>query len=63
MNLSTKLIEQLEFDSKVKFKLCDKKKMQKSIREFFCLIHRDAVEKTVIAKNRKEFVFPQFYDK
>jgi len=63
MYLSDKLIKQIEIDSGVKFKLCDKSKMQKTIRDYFIQVHNEAVEATVMASNKKVYSPPQFFDK
>ncbi len=34
----------------------------KIIRRYFCEVHLSAVEQTVIAKNKKEFIIPNFND-
>jgi hypothetical protein len=61
--LSTKLIDKLQEDTGVKFTLCSRRKMQKSIRDYFIKIHEEAIEATEIAKNKSNYVQPNFYDK
>ena len=60
-NISHKLLEELSANG-ARIKLCDRKKMQVIIRQYFCDIHKNAVEKTIIANNKKQFVTPNFED-
>ncbi len=60
-NISHKLLEELSANG-ASIKLCDYKKMQSIIRRYFCDIHKDAVEKTIIASNKKQFITPNFED-
>lgn len=61
--LSDDLIDSLEDDTDTKFKLCDRRKMQKTIRDYFIRVHNEAVESTVIASNKPHYVKPNFEDK
>lgn len=58
--LSEQLMTELGLD---KSKLCDQKKIQKIIRGYFIKVHESAVDATIIAKNKKNFSRPNFYDK
>lgn len=58
---SHKLLEELSANG-ASVKLCDYKKMQSIIRRFLCDIHREAVQKTIMAHNKKQFVEPNFED-
>lgn len=62
MHRSESLILELIASKIIPNRLCDVKKAQVIIRKYFCDIHRDAVERTVIAKNRVNFKFPDFED-
>lgn len=61
--LSDNLIESLEKDLKTEFKLCDKRKMQKTIRDYFIRVHNEACDATVIANNKRIALRPNFEDK
>jgi len=61
MYKSQKLINDLN-KAGVKIKLCDEKKIQQIIRQYFCEIHKDAVEQTIMANNKIKFTEPQFND-
>jgi len=61
--LSDELIDSLEDDIDTKFKLCDKRKMQKTIRDYFIRVHNEAVESTIMASNKSVYVKPNFEDK
>lgn len=43
-------------------KLCDMKKAQLIIRKYFCNVHSEAVNATIIACNKKIFVGTQYND-
>lgn len=43
-------------------RVCDRKKAQQIIRQYFCEIHSEAVLATVMASNKKQFIEPKFYD-
>lgn len=43
-------------------KLCDKAKAKHIIRKYFCDVHSEAVNATVMACNKKQYVSPNFYD-
>ncbi|CAK0771632.1 hypothetical protein CCP3SC1AL1_570011 [Gammaproteobacteria bacterium] len=43
-------------------KLCDRYKAQMIVRHYFCEVFKEAVEKTIIAKNKKQFIYPEFLD-
>jgi len=61
VNKSHKLLEELSANGAT-IKLCDYAKMQSIIRRYFCNIHKEAVEQTIIANNKKQFVEPNFED-
>lgn len=44
-------------------RLCDEKKLQAIIREYFCQVHKEACEATRMACNKQKYNEPQFYDK
>lgn len=47
----------------VSIKLCDEKLLQSVVRRYFVDIHREAVEATIMAKNKPTaFVEPNFED-
>ncbi len=58
---SEKLIEALLSSGIIKDKFCPKK-AQIIIRKHLTTVHREAVEATIIAKNKKSFNYPQFED-
>jgi len=60
-HLSEQLLDEIQ---KAQFNAGDDKQLVHIIREYFCKVHKQAVEDTVIAYNRKTgFERPQFYDK
>ena len=61
--LSDQLVSKLEEDTNSKFKLCDRRKMQKTIRDYFIQIHEGAIDSEIIARNRKNYVRSNFEDK
>lgn len=47
----------------VEIKLCDEKLLQSVVRRYFCDVHREAIQATIIAKNKPTcFVEPNFED-
>jgi len=60
-NKSDKLILELVKEGIIKPRFCYTK-AQLIIREYFCQIHKDAVKSTEIAKNKKNYSPPNFYD-
>jgi len=63
MYLSTQLIDKLQKDTGVKFTPCSRRKMQKTIRDYFIRVHNEAVESEVMASNKSVYVKPNFQDK
>jgi len=61
MHKSEELIEELVKAKIIKNKFCDKK-AQLIIREYFCQVFKEAVEKTIIAKNKQNYIPPNFND-
>lgn len=59
---SESLISELIEAKIITNKLCDRYKAQLIIRHFFCEVFKEAVEKTVIAKNRQNYIEPNFLD-
>lgn len=60
--LSDQLINELYEDKNVMMTLCDRIKAQKIIRDYFIRVHNKAVEATEIAKNKREYITPNFHD-
>jgi hypothetical protein len=60
--LSDQLIERMKADGHTHPKLCDEVALRKLIRGFFIRVHEDAVDSTLIAKNKKNFERPNFDD-
>jgi len=59
---SEQLLDELRANG-VSIKLCDEKAMQSVVRKYFIDIHREAVEATIMAKNKATaFVEPNFND-
>lgn len=61
MHRSEKLIKDLVDAGVIKDKFC-KEKAQLIIRKYLCEVHKEAVEATIVAKNKREYRDPQFYD-
>lgn len=61
-NRSQRLIQDLIDAKIITNRFCDRRKAQLIIREYFCQVHKDAVEKTIIAKNKQTFIEPNFND-
>ncbi len=61
--LSDHLIERMKADGYIKSNLCDEMALRKLIRGFFIRVHENAVDETIIAKNKKNFERPNFEDK
>ena len=59
---SERLIEDLIKAKIITNRLCDRRKAQLIIRDYFCKVHKEAVEKTEIAKNKLTYTPPNFYD-
>jgi hypothetical protein len=62
MSKSENLINELISAKIITNRLCDRRKAQLIIRDTLCQVHREAVESTIIAKNKREFIYPQFND-
>ena len=60
--LSDKLINDIENIVDKKYSAKEKSAMQKTIRGYFIQIHNEAVQSTMIATNKKQFIEPKFYD-
>ncbi len=61
---SDKLLSALEKEIDNKLNAKQRSAMQKIIRSYFISVHKEAVEKTIIAKNRinRTFEYPNFED-
>lgn len=62
MHRSERLIQDLIDAKIITNRLCDRRKAQLIIREYFCQVHKEAVEKTIIAKNKPNYREPNFND-
>lgn len=59
---SEQLLDELRANG-ISIKFCDEKAMQAIVRRYFTDIHREAVEATIMAKNKPTaFVEPNFND-
>lgn len=59
---SEQLLDELRANG-ANIKLCDEKLLQVIVRNYFCDIHKQAVEATIMAKNKPTaFVEPNFND-
>lgn len=62
MHKSDKLINELIEQKIITDRLCDRRKAQQIIRQYFCEVFNEAVCSTVIACNKKNYVEPEFLD-
>jgi hypothetical protein len=58
---SERLLEALE-NAGIEITLCKKDKAVKIIRKHLCDTHKDAVERTFMATNKKQYQEPNFED-
>ena len=58
---SERLLEALE-NAWIEITLCKKDKAAKIIRKHLCDVHKDAVERTFMATNKKQYQEPNFED-
>ena len=59
---SDQLINSIEKELGIKFSAKNRSAMQKIIRGYMITVHKEAVEKTIIAKNKHNYVEPNFND-
>lgn len=46
----------------VSIRLCDEQRAMKAIRRYFNEVHKSAVESTLIAKNKPQYITPIYQD-
>jgi histone H3/H4 len=59
---SDRCINEIQKELGLKLSADKRAMVQKILRSYFVDIHKQAVEKTIMAKNKNEFVYPNFHD-
>lgn len=59
---SDQLINSIERETGSKFNAAQRSAIQKEIRAMFISIHLEACKATEIAKNKREYIEPNFHD-
>lgn len=60
--ISDNLIDELIKEKIITNRLCDRRKAQLIVREYLCLVYKNAVSETVIACNKQKYIEPKFFD-
>jgi len=59
---SDSLIKFIEKETGSKFNAAQRSSIQKEIRAFAIVVHREAVDQTIIAKNKSNYIEPNYHD-
>jgi len=59
---SDKAINEIQDELGIKFTAANRAKIQRILRTYFVNIHREACKETRIAKNKREYIEPNFTD-